>query len=69
MRIGYINIVLPGGAERKIKSIERGDGDMSDVHRKDQALRIEELKFRKEISEGSRLRLYNSKGRLEIESE
>ena len=69
MRTGYINIVLPGGAERKVKSIERGAGDMSDAHRKDQALRIEEIKFQKEISQGSRLRLYNAQGRLEIESE
>ena len=69
MTIGYINIVLPGTAERKVKSIERGDGDMSDAHRKDQALRIEEIKFRKEISQGGRLRLYNAQGRLEIESE
>ena len=69
MRIGYIDIVNTRGRERKVESIERGDGNMSDAAKKDQALRIQELKFQKEISHGCRLRLYNSKGQLEIESE
>ena len=67
--IGYVRLVSPLGIERKVESIERGDGNMSDAHRKDQVLRIQELKFQREISNGYRLRLYNAKGRLEIESE
>ena len=67
--IGYINVVSPLGNEYRVQNIERGDGDMSDAHRKDQALRIQEIRHQREIAQGARLRLYNAKGRLEIESE
>jgi hypothetical protein len=69
MNIAYINLVNTRGQERKVESIERGDGNMSDAGKKDQALRFQEIKFRKKIANGCRLRLYNSKGQLEIESE
>ena len=69
MKIGYINIVSPYGKERKVESIERGDGNLSDHKQRAQALRIQEIKLQREISKGSRLRLYNAKGQLEMESE
>ena len=67
--IGYINVVSPTVTEYRVQNIERGDGELSDRQRKDQALRIQEIKHQREISRGARIRLYNAKGRLEIESE
>ncbi len=67
--IGYINVVRPTGTEYRVQNIERGDGELSDRKRKDQALRIQEIRHQQEISRGTRLRLYNSKGYLEVETE
>ena len=67
--IGYINVVRPSGTEYRVQNIERGDGELSDRKCKDQALRIQEIRHQQEISRGARLRLYNSKGYLEVETE
>lgn len=69
MKIGHIALSLPSGVELKVEAIERGDGELSDQKKKDQALRIQEIKYQREIATGARLRLYNAQGRLETEIE
>jgi len=69
LKIGHIALSLPSGVELKVEAIERGDGELSDQKKKDQALRIQEIKYQREIATGARLRLYNAQGRLETEIE
>ena len=69
MKNGHIALSLPSGVELKVEAIERGDGELSDQKKKDQALRIQEIKYQREIATGARLRLYNAQGRLETEIE
>ena len=64
MKIGHITIVNRG-VERIVEPIEKTRGDAWDEARQRQKrLREAEEKYRKQILDGAKLRLYNRKGLL-----
>ncbi len=68
MQIGHITIVN-SGVERKVEAIERSDTNMQDSEHRRRSMRQAEETFRRQISRGSKLRLYDRKGVLLEEAE
>jgi hypothetical protein len=68
MKIGHISI-LRNNNERKIKPISRTSANLSDSEHRRREMREAEELYRREISRGSKLRLYNAKGILIEEAE
>ena len=68
MQIGHITIVNRS-SERRVEAIERSGTHMQDSEQRRRSMRQAEVTFQRQISRGSKLRLYNRNGVLLEEAE